>query len=168
MFPYNPSLIFLWRRNHKKNGRYPKSHMSRETKQSFIMKKILLSLIAVLFISVSFTSCATMFGKKTHPLALSSQPDGAEVYVNGLKMGVTPIQLNLKADKSYNIEFRKEGFENVVQIVNTEIGAGWLVLDVLGGVIPVVIDAATGNWNKLDQDAVNAALIKQKEVVGTN
>lgn len=131
------------------------------------MKRILLSLFALLFIGMSFSSCATLFGKKTHPLALSSDPDGAEVFVNGFKMGVTPVELSLKADKSYTIEFRKDGFDSVTRVVNTKVGAGWVVLDVLGGVIPVVIDAATGNWNKLDQDAVNAALIQQKEVAGT-
>ncbi|MCX2837805.1 PEGA domain-containing protein [Salinimicrobium sp. MT39] len=131
------------------------------------MKRILLSVFAVLFIGMTFTSCATLFGKKSHPLALSSEPDGAEVYVNGFKMGVTPVELNLKADKSYTIEFRKNGFDSVTRVVNTKVGAGWVVLDVLGGVIPVVIDAATGNWNKLDQDAVNAALVQQKEIAGT-
>lgn len=78
-------------------------------------------------------------------------------------MGTTPVQLSLKADKSYTIEFRKEGYESVTRVVNTKVGAGWIVLDVLGGLIPVIIDAATGAWNQLDQDAVNAALIEQNK-----
>lgn len=130
------------------------------------MKQILVILIAFLTLA-SISGCATLFGKKTHLLAVSSDPRGAEVYVNGFKMGVTPIELNLKADKSYIIEYRKEGFESVTRVVNTKVGAGWIVLDVIGGLIPVIIDAATGNWNKLDQDSVNAALIKQsgKEIL---
>jgi len=36
-------------------------------------------------------------------------------------------------------------------------------LDVLSGFIPVIIDATTGAWNKLDQVAVNAALIEQNK-----
>jgi hypothetical protein len=31
----------------------------------------------------------------------------------------------------------------------------------LGGLIPVVVDAATGSWKKLDQDAVDAQLEKE-------
>jgi glycerol-3-phosphate acyltransferase PlsY len=50
----------------------------------------------------------------------------------------------------------------VTRVVNTKVGAGWVVLDVLGGLIPVIVDAATGDWKKLDQDAVNAVLEKQK------
>ena len=51
-------------------------------------------------------------------MAVSSEPQGAEVYVNGIRMGVTPVELNLKADKSYSIEYRKEGYESVTRIVN--------------------------------------------------
>ena len=109
---------------------------------------------------LAFSSCATLFGKKTHALSVSSQPDGAEVYVNGFRMGVTPVELNLKADKSYTIQYRKKGYQSVTKVVNTKVGAGWIILDVLGGLIPVIVDAATGNWNKLDQDSINAALEK--------
>jgi len=73
------------------------------------------------------------------------------------------VEPNLKADKSYNIEFRKEGYESVTRVVNTKVGGGWIVLDILGGLIPVIIDAVTEDWNKLDQDAVNAALIEQNK-----
>ena len=75
-------------------------------------------------------------------------------------MGVTPVELNLKADKSYTIEYRKEGYQSVTRVVNSKVGAGWIILDVLGGLIPIIVDAATGNWSKLDQDSINAALEK--------
>tara|TARA_E500000318_G_C3566654_1_gene215940 strand:- start:450 stop:833 length:384 start_codon:yes stop_codon:yes gene_type:complete len=125
-------------------------------------KTIILSISLLVIASLSFSSCATLFGKKSHALAIGSDPAGAEVYVNGFKMGTTPVELNLKADKSYTIEYRKEGYQNVTRIVNTKVGAGWIVLDVLGGLIPIVVDAATGNWNKLDQDTVNAVLEEQQ------
>ncbi|WP_228236839.1 PEGA domain-containing protein [Allomuricauda sp. M10] len=125
------------------------------------MRKITLTLSVCVFMLLAFNSCATLFGKKSHALAIGSEPRGAEVYVNGFKMGTTPVELNLKADKSYTIEFRKEGYQSVSRVVNTKVGAGWIVLDVLGGIIPVIVDAATGNWNKLDQDAVNAVLEEQ-------
>lgn len=121
-----------------------------------------LTISLVIIASMTLGSCATLFGKKTHVLAIGSDPVGAEVYVNGFKMGTTPVELNLKADKSYTIEYRKEGYQSITRIVNTKVGAGWIVLDVLGGLIPVIVDAATGNWNKLDQDAVNAVLEEQQ------
>jgi hypothetical protein len=127
------------------------------------MKKIILTITTILTLTILITGCATLLAPKTHPLAVSSEPHGADVYVNGFKMGTTPVELNLKADKSYAIEFRKEGYETVTRVVNTKVGAGWIVLDVITGFIPVIIDATTGAWNSLDQDAVNAVLIEQKK-----
>lgn len=125
------------------------------------MKKTFFSVITIVILTILNSSCATILAPDTHRLAVSSQPDGAEIYVNGFKMGTTPVELNLKADKSYTIEFRKKGYESVTRIVNTKVGAGWVVLDVITGFVPVIIDASTGAWNKLDQDAVNAALVEQ-------
>lgn len=129
------------------------------------MKKIVLTIASIIALTLLNTGCAALFAPMTHPLSISSDPHGAVVYVNGYKMGTTPLELSLKADKSYTIEFRKEGYDTVTRVVNTKVGAGWVILDVLGGVIPVVIDAATGSWNMLDQNAVNAALVEQNKPV---
>jgi hypothetical protein len=77
-------------------------------------------------------------------------------------MGNTPIQLNLASKHTYNIEFRKDGYDNRTVVVNASVGGGWVVLDILGGLLPVIIDAATGDWYSLDQDHVNAALERQQ------
>ncbi len=126
------------------------------------MKKLIVLSSFILVLGL-LTGCATLFAPKTHPLSVSSEPREAEVFVNGFKMGVTPVELNLKADKSYTIEFRKEGYQTITRVVNTKVGAGWVVLDVLAGLVPVVIDAATGAWYQLDQDAVNAVLELQNK-----
>jgi hypothetical protein len=125
------------------------------------MKKTSILFFTIILLIPLFSGCATLFGPDKHPLDLSSNPQGAEVIVNGVKKGTTPLELELKADKSYTIEFKKEGYQKVTRVVNTEVGAGWVVLDVLGGLVPVIVDAATGNWNKLDQEAVNASLSEE-------
>jgi hypothetical protein len=109
-------------------------------------------------------SCATLFGGgPSQSVGFSSDPVGAQVYVNGTLMGITPVALKLAKSKTYYIEFKKEGYHTrTVQLTNS-VGAGWVVLDVLGGVIPVVIDATTGSWYSLDQDNVNAVLEKQQK-----
>jgi hypothetical protein len=30
--------------------------------------------------------------------------------------------------------------------VKGKVGVKWIVLDILGGFVPVIVDAATGNW----------------------
>ena len=109
-----------------------------------------------------FAGCATLFKGTSQKVGYSSDPSGAKVYVNGQLVGTTPFELEMKANRTYTIEFRKEGYENKTVVLNNSIGAGWIILDVLGGFIPVIIDAATGAWYSLDQDHVNAALEAQK------
>ena len=67
-----------------------------------------------------------------------------------------------EVNKTYTIEFRKEGYKSKLVNITNHIGAGWIILDVLGGLIPVIIDAATGAWYELDQKNVNTILEKQQ------
>ena len=114
-------------------------------------------------IAFVFSGCATLFHGSTDKIDFSSNPSGAKVYVNGQLMGTTPLQLNLQSKHAYTIEFREEGYENRTVMVNASVGGGWIVLDILGGLIPVIVDAATGDWYSLDQEHVNAALEAQQK-----
>jgi len=112
----------------------------------------------ILFLS----SCATLFKGTSEEVRFGSDPQKAEVWVNGAKMGETPISLKLESKKTYQIEFRKEGYKTVTKNITNRVGAGWIILDVLAGLIPVIVDAATGAWYSLDQKNVDAILEKQQ------
>ncbi|MGA2784857.1 MAG: PEGA domain-containing protein [Candidatus Bathyarchaeia archaeon] len=117
-------------------------------------------LVAILIFA--FNGCATIFHGMSDKIDFSSDPTGAKVYVNGQLMGTAPLELKLESKHSYNIEFRKEGYEDKTVVVTNSVGAGWIVLDVIFGLVPVIVDAATGSWYSLDQEHVNAALEKQQ------
>ena len=123
------------------------------------MKKAIALLIIAVF---TLQSCATLFAPKKTTVAVTSEPRGADVIVNGYKMGVTPVELSLDNDKDYAIEYKKEGYEKVVKMIGTKTGAGWIILDVLFGLVPVIVDAATGDWKKLDTNQVNVMLEKEE------
>ena len=114
--------------------------------------------VIILFLTFTLSGCATLLAPSTHPLAIGSNPPAAEVYVNGVKRGTTPVELEFKADQSYTIEFKKEGYETVTHVVHSEVNVGWVVLDVVCGLVPVIVDAATGKWNKLDRSFIKADL----------
>lgn len=117
-------------------------------------------LVAIFVFAVN--GCATIFHGSTDKINFSSDPTGAQVYVNGQLMGITPLEIKLESKHTYNIEFRKEGYANKTVVVTNSVGAGWIILDVLFGLVPIIVDAATGNWYSLDQEHVNAALEKQQ------
>ena len=122
------------------------------------MRKIVLLLTVIT--TLTLTSCATLFGPKSHALSANSNPPGAEIYVDGERMGITPLKLELDPSKTYSIEYRKEGFRSITKTVKGKVGVKWIVLDILGGFIPVIVDAATGNWYEFEKDRINTNLEK--------
>jgi len=126
------------------------------------MYKNAVAIISVVVVIALIGSCATIFKGSSSKVDFSSDPGGAQVYVNGAPRGTTPINLKLESKKTYTIEFKKEGYETATYTITNHVGVGWIVLDVLFGLVPVIVDAATGAWYELDQDAVNAVLQEQQ------
>ena len=125
------------------------------------MSKVVKGCIGLVVV-FSLVGCATLFKQKMKSVAFNSDPQGAEIYINGNRMGKTPMPMNLSNLKAVTVTFKKEGFEDKTYIINTKIGAGWVILDCLGGFIPVIIDAVTENWYNLDTDEVKVMLDVQK------
>ncbi len=132
-----------------------------ENKEVLKMRSIV-SLTLIILLSFLFLSCAAIFKGTNTLVAFESHPQRAKVYVNDEYRGETPLKLLLKSNKTYTIRFEKEGYEPVVRTITNHVQAGWVILDVLGGLIPVVIDASTGAWYELDEKNVNAILDKKK------
>ena len=127
-------------------------------------KRAVFGSIACLFaVTVWLLSgCATVFKGTSNNVNFSSDPSVAKVYVNGHLMGTTPVKLKLESKKVYHIEFKKEGFETKTFTITNHVGVGWVILDIVLGLVPVIVDAATGAWYELDQDNINAILEKQQ------
>lgn len=125
------------------------------------MRKTVSLVILAAFI-LMLSNCATIFKGEYRDVRLHSEPEGAQVYVNGVFQGRTPVKLDLRPDQSYTIEFRRDGFKTEVRHIKNQIGWGWVVLDVICGVVPVLVDALTGAWYDLDQRYVNAILERQQ------
>jgi hypothetical protein len=125
------------------------------------MKKFV-SMFVVFSVFFFSSSCATIFKGTSQEVNFNSDPQRAEVFVNGTRMGETPVMLKLEVKKTYTIEFRKEGFKTQTVTITNHVGAGWIILDILAGLLPVIVDAATGAWYSLDQSNVNAVLQKQQ------
>ena len=117
---------------------------------------VIISLISLL------SSCATIIKGNSENVNFNSDPQRAELWVNGHNMGQTPIELKLESKKTYTVEFRKEGFATVTKTITNHVGAGWVILDVIFGLVPVIVDAATGAWYSFDQKNINAILEKQQ------
>lgn len=129
--------------------------------------KVYLKIIAIVtliaFSIFSLNGCATVFKGSTDTVNFASEPDSADLYVNGSNMGKTPTQLELASKDTYTVDFKKEGYKTKTMMLNHSLGAGWLVLDIVFLLlfIPLIVDAATGNWNELDTNFMKATLEKE-------
>ena len=128
---------------------------------NFVSRRIK-SFFCIFIFCVSITlNCAAVFKGTSDNVDFSSEPDGAKVYVNGVLRGTTPVKLKLESKRTYNIEFKKEGYETRNFTLTNHVGVGWVILDVIFGIVPVVVDAATGSWYVLDQDYVKVEMEKE-------
>ena len=50
-------------------------------------------------------------------ITISSEPSGAEVWVDGTRVGTTPLDLTTVTEGNHTVEVRKEGYEPVVENV---------------------------------------------------
>ncbi|MCX6559446.1 MAG: PEGA domain-containing protein [Candidatus Aminicenantes bacterium] len=114
------------------------------------MKKIFALLVVIGLVA---TGCATLFKGASEEVRMESKPSGAEVWIDGQKIGTTPVSLKLESKKTYNIEFKLDGKAKTFRLTN-HMAAGYLILDILAGLVPVIVDAATGAWMKLDTNNV--------------
>lgn len=107
--------------------------------------------IGLCIATLAVSGCGVLFTSQQSHVPLSSTPTGAQILVDGNHVGQTPMVHEFKNNKDYVITFRMEGHREQSCMLNRSVRAGIVVLDVLGGLVPVIVDAATGSWYKLDK-----------------
>ena len=119
-------------------------------------------LFMLLAFTITYSGCATIFSGSQEDISFSSEPNGAKILVNGQNEGTTPATLAFKKGKDYTIEFVKDGYDSKSLRLSYSLGAGWLILDILSGLVGIIVDAATGHWNVFNLNAYKANLDPKK------
>lgn len=114
----------------------------------------------VLAAAMASTGCGTMFGGSRQLIQTASIPEGATVAAAGTAGSRTPTSLSLERKNNDVLEFSAPGYTTQRVDVQKSLRGGIVVLDILGGVLPVIVDAITGGWYKLSPEQVNAMLTK--------
>lgn len=101
------------------------------------------------------SSCATVFAQDTRKIVVTSNPPGADIYVNGVAFGVTPKRIPVDNRARLAVAVRKAGFHGGGCFVNTKIRPIWIIGDVLllwAFAIPLIVDLVTDNWSTLESE----------------
>lgn len=111
--------------------------------------------IALVAAAMSLSACGALFNGGPQNVMVSSNPAGAEVWVDGTNRGITPATLQLSKDQNHTVTLRRAGYQEQTVTINRRLSSTYLILDILGGLVPVIVDAATGSWYVLSTDNVN-------------
>ncbi len=120
------------------------------------MKNILI--LSTMMIVLS--GCATIFKGSSQSVSFNSEPEGADIIIDGMPMGQTPATLSLKKNKYKNVMFKKDGFSTQTMALDTSYDAIAL-LNVFWDLSTT--DLITGNAYEYAPNAYFARL-RKKEV----
>jgi hypothetical protein len=107
------------------------------------------------------TGCATIFDGDTQLLTFDSVPTGAEVYIDGVLLGVTPMSASVKRKKGATLTMKKEGYVDRVMPMATTMNMTFLGNLVTGGLFGTTTDSATGAINKYEPGQFMVTLQKK-------
>jgi hypothetical protein len=120
-----------------------------------------LSLCAAFAVALSMTGCATVISGASQKVSINSNPPGADVVINGLSKGQTPVDLTIKKElKGQPIELRLDGYETKTFEPTTAFNS----TSILNIFIPIgfLVDYMTGAMKKYDPTAYDLKLDKKK------
>ena len=118
-------------------------------------------LVIVLIFMLTSSGCATIVHGTSTTVRINSIPQGATALVGGQTV-ITPSTLNLKNNQTYNIVFKKDGYEDTYYTIDKQM-SGWVWGNIaLGGIIGLLIDNMTGGAYKLVPTDVNVTLTAKK------
>nr|WP_319570949.1 PEGA domain-containing protein [uncultured Draconibacterium sp.] len=120
------------------------------------MKKSILALSVVA--ALLFSSCATIISGSRQNITISSTPSSADVYINGVDVGKTPVEKNLKRNQEYNVLIQLEGYQPYETLLTKEFNAWYIGNILIGGLIGLIIDPITGAIYKLTPEDLHAHL----------
>jgi transcription antitermination factor NusG len=107
-----------------------------------------LKIVAVfLSLSLIFQSCATILSGTKSPVKVKGTPAAAKVYMNGVYVGQAPVRIKVPRKKHPNvkIEVKAENYKPVELSLESRLSIGYLGLDILTGLFPLIVDFATGS-----------------------
>lgn len=122
------------------------------------MKKLFL--IFCLLVIIVWSGCATIFSGSKEQIEFTSEPSGANIVINNNVEGLTPLKVSLKKGNEYVVEISKDGFKKKTYRLSYSINSGWLILDIISGLIGIIVDGVTGNWYNFDINHYNTVLEK--------
>ena len=98
----------------------------------------------LLALALAAPGCATILKGRTDQITVVTDPPGAQVVVNGEPKGLSPVTFAVPSDQSLDIKATRDGYKPEEVSNEPSERSGYELWDVLGGIIPLLIDRNDG------------------------
>ena len=117
-----------------------------------------LALLAAAVISSSSSGCATLFSAGPDQVPINTNPQGATVFVDNVPDGTTPLLVALDRTRNSGIlRIELPGYAPVMIMRSRSIN-GWFWVNLCVGIVGIVVDLATGNYQGFDDTPIAIGL----------
>jgi hypothetical protein len=104
---------------------------------------------------LSLSACATIIHGTRQEVGISSSPTGAEVWVDNIKMGETPVVAKLRRKDTHTVKLILPGYQPYETTITRSV-SGWVWGNIaVGGLIGLGVDAISGGMYKLSPEQVS-------------
>src|SRR5207302_8490451 len=117
-----------------------------------VMNRMPCLTLGLVCLAMPFTvgACGLIFGGTRQTIQANSSPPGTTVTTAPPTATLTtPAAVSLERKKDYTLTFTKAGYTPADVQVAHHVRGGTIVLDILFGLVPVIVDAATRAWYSL-------------------
>lgn len=105
------------------------------------------------------SGCATIVAGGPDEVPVRTNPPGAYVYLDGQVVGQTPLVLTLDRNRSLgDIRIYYPGFQPVLLNRYKSVNL-WVIGNFFLGMIPIVVDLITGDWQRFDDGEISLSLV---------
>ncbi|MBI5648067.1 MAG: hypothetical protein HY962_14140 [Ignavibacteriae bacterium] len=108
--------------------------------------------------------CATLLHGRYQDVDIVTIPDSAEVLINGIRAGYSPVKVPLRRDGDFTVEFRRTGWRDTSIVLEGSVSTLLLVnvlYGYIGAPIGVGIDFLTGAAYELPSESTRVALQRE-------
>jgi len=128
------------------------------------MKRILMFFIIAAVMLALLSSCATIVNGTEQDIRITSTPSEADITIKnagGIAVfsGKTPTEIKLSRSSSYIVTVNLEGFKESQVMIYKSFNPIFIGNLICGGVLGMIIDAASGAMWKLEPEAINVRLM---------
>jgi len=117
------------------------------------------SIVWAFVLVLAASGCATVMAGGPDHVQVASNPPGATVTLNGMPVGRTPMMVTLDRHLNGLIGIEAPGYAPVVVGRNKDIN-GWLWVNIcVTGALGMLVDWATGDYNKFDETPIFVNLV---------